>query len=138
MKIRTGSSVTPTSGARSKRKASGASGSFSDALEAGAGESASDAAGVASATGLGGLLSIQEVPDALTGKQKAKREAEDILDELEELRIGLLMGSVPIWRLEKIESLVARKREQINDPRLLEVLNEVEVRAAVELAKLGR
>ncbi|OUS11455.1 hypothetical protein A9Q97_07210 [Rhodospirillales bacterium 47_12_T64] len=138
MKIRTGSSVKPTSGTRSKQKASGVSGSFSDALETGAGEAASDAGGVTSVAGLGGLLSIQEVPDALTGKQKAKRHAEDILDELEELRIGLLLGTIPVWRLEKIESLIAKQREQIDDPRLLEALNEVEVRAAVELAKLGR
>ncbi|KKJ76510.1 hypothetical protein WH95_11870 [Kiloniella litopenaei] len=138
MKIRTGSSVTPAAGSKSKRKASGVGGSFSDALEAGAGDSVSDTSGVSAAGGVSGLLSIQEVPDALTGKQKAKKQAEDILDELEELRLGLLFGSIPVWRLEKIESLVAQRREQINDPRLLEILNEVEVRAAVELAKLGR
>ncbi|WP_299380700.1 flagellar assembly protein FliX [uncultured Kiloniella sp.] len=138
MKIRTGSSVTPAAGSKSKRKASGVGGSFSDALESGAGDSVSDTGGVSAAGGVSGLLSIQEVPDALTGKQKAKKQAEDILDELEELRLGLLFGSIPVWRLEKIESLVAQRREQINDPRLLEILNEVEVRAAVELAKLGR
>ncbi|MCZ4280497.1 flagellar assembly protein FliX [Kiloniella laminariae] len=138
MKIQTGSSVTSTSGARSKKKTGSASGSFSEALETGSDDAPVSARGVSGTSSLGGLLSIQEVPDALTGRQKAKRHAENILDELDELRIGLLLGTIPIRRLERIESLVAKRREEVDDPRLLEILNEIEVRAAVELAKLGR
>ena len=34
--------------------------------------------------------------------------------------------------------MVAAKRGQVDDPGLVRVLDEIEVRAAVELAKLGR
>ena len=33
---------------------------------------------------------------------------------------------------------MAAKRGQVDDPALAEILDEIEVRAAVELAKLGR
>ena len=40
--------------------------------------------------------------------------------------------------VERLASVAAAKRGQVDDPRLVEILNEIEVRAAVELAKLGR
>jgi hypothetical protein len=48
------------------------------------------------------------------------------------------MGTIPMAKLEALAQLVRAKREQIDDPKLIEILDEIELRAAVELAKLSR
>ncbi|MEM9899464.1 MAG: flagellar assembly protein FliX, partial [Pseudomonadota bacterium] len=60
-----------------------------------------------------------------------------ILDELERMRLDLLMGEVPVSRLQQIAGLVARTRDRVADDRLASVLDDVDLRARVELAKLG-
>jgi hypothetical protein len=92
-------------------------------------------------TDLTTVLALQEAPDATTrnrARQRAKERGGIMLDHLEEIRLGLLMGTIPVAKLEQLGQLVRAKREQIDDPRLLEILDEIEVRAAVELAKLSR
>jgi len=92
-------------------------------------------------TDLTTVLALQEAPDATTrsrARQRAKERGTLMLDHLEEIRMGLLMGTIPLAKLEQLASLVRAKREQIDDPRLLEILDEIELRAAVELAKLSR
>ena len=59
-----------------------------------------------------------------------------MLDNLEEIRLGLLLGTIPVSRLEQLAQLVRAQREQVNDPKLTAILDEIELRAAVELAKL--
>ena len=61
-----------------------------------------------------------------------------MLDKLEEIRLGLLLGTIPQSRLEQLAHLVRAQREQVNDPKLTAILDEIELRAAVELAKLTR
>ena len=60
------------------------------------------------------------------------------LDELHELRIGLIDGWVSEAQLRRLADTLAVVRAPIEDPGLESVLEEVEVRAAVELAKRGR
>lgn len=100
-----------------------------------AGPAASGAAGAPAP--VDALLALQEVPDALVGRARAKRRGEALLDQLEQLRLGLLAGRLPRDRLERLARLAAERREQLDDPRLIEILAEIELRAAVELAKLG-
>ncbi len=136
MKIHNNSSVRQTQGTK---KAGSAKGGFGQALRNEVGKSdTSETSGVSSASVVNPLLSVQEVPDAAEERKRAVQHGHSILDELEELRMGLLFGSIPLWQLEKLEGLVKRHRENLDDPRLLEILDEIEVRAAVELAKLGR
>ncbi|HVO03497.1 MAG TPA: flagellar assembly protein FliX [Candidatus Cybelea sp.] len=90
---------------------------------------------------LNAVLALQEAPDATTrnrARQRAKERGSLMLDHLEEIRLGLLMGSIPVAKLEQLAQLVRAKREQLDDPKLLAILDEIEVRAAVELAKLSR
>jgi hypothetical protein len=61
-----------------------------------------------------------------------------MLDRLEDIRHGLLMGAIPRDRLQELAAAVRRQREAIDDPRLVEILDEIELRARVELAKLER
>ncbi|MSP50141.1 MAG: flagellar assembly protein FliX [Alphaproteobacteria bacterium] len=68
--------------------------------------------------------------------RRSKQRAEDILDRLEEIRLGLLAGAIPRDRLEALDQLVQQHRDRVADPRLSEILDEIELRARVELAKL--
>ena len=82
------------------------------------------------------LLPLQEVTDATTGRTKAIRRGNDLLDRLDEIRAGLLAGAIPRDKLEDLVHAVQTRREAVGDPRLAETLEEIELRAKIELAKL--
>lgn len=83
-----------------------------------------------------GLLSIQGVSEELLRRRKQLKQAHLTLDSLEELRRALLMGEVPVYLLRTLEERMASMRREERDPAMREVLEEIELRAAVELAKL--
>ncbi len=83
-----------------------------------------------------GLLAVQEMPDALAGRRRAAQRGEMLLDRLDELRIGLVAGAVPRDRLDELGRLAKAARGQVDDPRLNAILDDIELRVAVELAKL--
>jgi Class II flagellar assembly regulator len=117
---------------------SGGDGAFLRHVQEGEGQDpASRPAGAGAAVGLNPLFALQEVEDALTGRRKAaKVRAETILDRLEELRLGLLSGRFPLERLHELSRMVQSSRDQVDDPRLQELLDEIDLRAQVEIAKL--
>lgn len=109
-------------------------------VDAGGGE-APRAEGVSAAqplTNLDTLVVLQEAPNDQGAKKRALKRASDMLDQLEAIRLDLLDGGVPAPRLEALVRLVRLQRDQVNDPRLAHVLDEIELRARVELAKLGQ
>lgn len=121
-------------GERGKRTAAGG---FAKEL---AGESPGTAS-VSGGSALGpvdALLALQEVPEAGERHARAWRRGSDLLDWLDELRLGLLVGRYPAAKLERLTTLLADQRDRADDPRLAGVIEEIELRAAVELAKLGR
>jgi hypothetical protein len=81
------------------------------------------------------ILSLQEVDDPLTGRSRATARASEILDGLDELREGLLAGTMSRQSLINLAGLVRLRRPNVTDPKLKEVLDEIELRAEVELAK---
>lgn len=82
------------------------------------------------------VLSLQEVDDPLVGRARARKRGELMLDRLEEIRMGLLLGRIPRSRLEELSTMIQVARERCDDERLNAVLDDIELRAAVELAKL--
>lgn len=88
--------------------------------------------------GVAGLLSLQEVEDALGGRRRALARGERLLDSLEGLRMALLGGALPRAQLAALAQLARDHAPLVDDPRLAEILAEIELRAAVELAKLER
>ena len=84
------------------------------------------------------LVTLQEVPDGNAGRKRAVKRASDMLDALEGIRLDLLNGEVPAPRLTALLRLVRLQRDQVEDPRLSHILDEIELRARVELAKLGQ
>ena len=83
------------------------------------------------------LIALQEMPSATTGRARAVRRGKDVLDLLDDVRDGLLAGQVSRNTLHRLVTLVGAKREDFVDPRLSSVLDEIDLRARVELAKLS-
>jgi hypothetical protein len=112
-------------------------GAFARALH-GSDEAAASGVNGAQATGaINPLLNFQEVEDSTSGPSKAKARAEDLLDLLDEIRHALLSGGLPESRLNALSQVVQSRREEVDDPRLVEILDEIDLRAQVELAKLS-
>ena len=122
------SSLDPSGGSDGVEKTAAASGGLVGAVDA--------------------LIALQEIeaPDETQGEaglagdreQRARKWGQDMLDGLDEIRVGLLLGRIPVQRLNEIANAASRGKTQSNDPRLAAVLEEIEVRALVELAKLKR
>ena len=70
-------------------------------------------------------------------RKKSIQHGHDLLDELEEIRNGLLLGTLDQQTIEKAHKKALASRDITDDPELEEIINEIEIRAAVELAKLG-
>jgi Class II flagellar assembly regulator len=117
-------------------KASGPSGtSFSKQLDETSETGASQA--MSGASSIMGVLGVQEIDDALAQASRGKMRALDILDRLEDLRIELLSGAISREKLTQLSQVVSARRAETTDPRLAEVLDEIDLRAQVELAKYG-
>ncbi len=101
---------------------------------------AQESGGVSSLAALGTLspvMGLQEVDDALARAKRGKNRAQGILDQLEDIRLELLIGGLSKGRLLQLAHMVSARRPDIEDPRLAEILDEIDLRAQVELAKLG-
>jgi len=72
------------------------------------------------------------------GQKQAIEKGDQILKQLDELRLDIITGSVPKNTLESIASLLKDQIESTVDERLRNILLEIETRARVELAKLEK
>ncbi len=127
---------------KTARKTAPSRSSFTDALESGGKVTAGAAPGAAEATSpvaaVDALLALQEAPDAARGRAKGIARAEDMLSLLEDVRRGILLGVIPKTKLQQLARLARQGREGFIDPALDAILDEIELRAEVELAKLER
>lgn len=82
------------------------------------------------------MLSFQEVSDDEVVIRQSIKKGRLALDALDDLRHAMLMGTVPVHQLAQLEKMVQDERQHSSDPRLNALLDEIELRAAVELAKL--
>lgn len=107
---------------------------------AGAGNTVARAAAPAytpAASAIDALLALQAVEDPLFAKKKAVRRGQSLLDVLEEIKADLLVGKVSEGRLNQLVDLISQAR-QTSAPALDALIDDIELRARVELAKLGR
>ena len=88
-------------------------------------------------TAVDAVLALQEVPDATGRRGRALDRGAALLARLDDIRHGLLLGAIPREKLKALVDMVQGRREHADDPRLAVILDEIELRAAVELAKLG-
>lgn len=92
---------------------------------------------IAASAGIDALLALQSVDDATTGRRKAVRRANLLLDALEEIRADLLAGRVSEGRLNRAVALLTQAKAA-TEPGLDALVADIELRVRVELAKLGR
>ena len=92
---------------------------------------------VAPTTGMDALLALQSVEDPLFAKKKAIRRGNALLDTLETIKADLLLGQVSEGRLNQLMALIGQARDR-NLPGLDPILDDIELRARVELANFGR
>ena len=135
MRIEWSPPLRPASAKRDERGA-GTERPFSAAL---AGETAASTKtqSTAATRAVEGLLALQEVADASGGRRRAVARGQHLLDRLDELRLAMLLGVVPRSDLIALAHLSRESVPLVDDPKLAEILAEIELRAAVELAKLG-
>jgi hypothetical protein len=82
------------------------------------------------------ILTLQGVDDSTSGRSRGLAHGERLLDMLDEVRDGLLAGGIPRATLTRLATAVSQRQEGFSDPKLQSVLDEIELRARVELAKL--
>ena len=69
-------------------------------------------------------------------RKKLLKRGKNLIEKLEEIRDGLLLGSISRESLINISRMVKERRYESADPRLKEIMDEIELRVEVELAKL--
>jgi hypothetical protein len=84
---------------------------------------------------LGVLMALQGTPEPLERRRRAVRRAGRLLDVLDEVKLAMLEGGGSALVLERLRGAVREARDGTDDPSLEGVLDEIETRAAVELAK---
>lgn len=82
------------------------------------------------------ILTLQSLDNSTDGRSKGLSHGEELLDMLDQVRDGLLAGAIPRTTLNRLASAVSRRQESFADPQLQSVLDEIDLRARVELAKL--
>jgi hypothetical protein len=107
---------------------------FARWIEAG-GERPAAPAPAAPPSTLAGLLALQEVPDPAIGRRQGVDRGRGLLAELHELRLALIDGWLPEPTLRRLAAALEAGRPQTGSPGLDAVLDEIELRAAVEIAK---
>ncbi len=95
---------------------------------------ATRAQGAGPATLVGGLFAVDVEQDAAQGRSRGLAHGHAMLDELDGVRLALLQGNLSRDRLER---LAGRLRDTVRpaDPALAQVIDDIELRVAVELAK---
>lgn len=128
-----------STGVAKKTGSSSAVGHFSELLEAASIDETvpvTQLSDVAAASAVSNMLSLQEISDEDVRRKKLVQQGKNMLDVLENLRQQLLIGHISAHTLQDLNRQLSIKKQSISDPRLMEVLEDIELRVAVELAKL--
>lgn len=140
------SNIGPAKGVDKAKRKSGPAGSsdaFADDLRAATSDGPEQAAGTVGGSGVAGVeavLAVQAADDATQGRSKGLLMArgDRLLDRLEDLQMALLTGSLPKEKIIELAQALREKRPNSEDADLNAIIDEIELRAEVELAKLTR
>ena len=87
--------------------------------------------------GIDALIALQGVEDPVERRRRAVKQGRRALDALDELKLGLLGGSLNQAMLLRLKSVAVDLGDGSGDAKLDQVLAEIDLRVAVELAKAG-
>jgi hypothetical protein len=86
------------------------------------------------------LLALQETAgaeDSTSAPRRAMARGEQMLDILDDIKLSILSGQLPRTKLSRLLNVVEGQQAQVRDPALADILDHIELRARVELAKFG-
>lgn len=137
MKVTGTGGLSQASGAKPAARASGGAGfQVAGASAASTPAQVSGASGVSSVIGVEALLALQDVESPTERKRRSVKRAGRLLDQLDALKVALLGGELSGAQIENLTRALREQRAATEDPKLEGLLDEIETRAAVELAKL--
>tara|TARA_R100000005_G_scaffold96537_1_gene84312 strand:- start:4750 stop:5175 length:426 start_codon:yes stop_codon:yes gene_type:complete len=129
-----------TSGSKSGKSAGKSGAKFTlenDAVESAASGGVASSSPISSIEALVTLQGIDGDEQPRRGNRDAAQKGEELLEKLETIRGGLLSGGLTVDNLKELQNTLSGYAAEADDPRLREIVREIEVRAAVELAKYG-
>ncbi len=113
-----------------------ASGTFT-LSEASAPQPQSGAVALRTLGGIDALIALQGIEDPVERRRRAVKHGTRALDALDELKLGILSGTLDQATLLRLKTVAADLKNSSGDERLDQVLSEIDLRVAVELAKAG-
>jgi hypothetical protein len=113
-----------------------AGGTFTPA-ETSAPQAQSAAVALRTLGGIDALIALQGIEDPAERRRRAVKHGRRALDALDELKLGLLAGTLDQATMLRLKAVSADLRDGSGDDRLDHVLAEIDLRVAVELAKAG-
>lgn len=117
------------------QRTSRASGGFDVASGPRQAAAAAPTAGTAGIASVAALLALQGEDGPEARRRKALKRGSGLLDRLDAVKIALLDGGDGSSALQALSRMAAEERQGDPDPGLQDVLDHIETRAAVELAK---
>ena len=86
------------------------------------------------------IFAAQTVDDAVEreARKRLLKRGKSLIEKLEEIRDALLIGAIAKEKLIEISRMVKEQKVSCEDPKLTEIINEIELRVEVELAKLTK
>lgn len=126
------------SGVKKTTHASGVK-SFAELLDVGGSEEPagiSSLSDIAATSAVGNMLALQEITEEDLRRKKLTQQGSNMLETLEKLRQQLLIGAIPLHTLVDLKRQLSIHKQGVTDPRLTAIIEDIELRVAVELAKL--
>ena len=87
--------------------------------------------------GIDALIALQGIEDPAERRRRAVKHGRRALDALDELKLGLLAGTLDRTTMLRLKAAAADLGNGSGDANLDRVLAEIELRVKVELAKAG-
>lgn len=135
MKVTGASSTPPSAAGRAGRAAPSG---FSPIGGAAPTSAPAATAGPSSVGGVSALMALQGVEDATERRRRAIRRGAGLLDRLDALKLALLSDQPVGAALDSLSRAAREEAGLVDHPGLKAVIDQIELRAAVELAKAGR
>lgn len=141
MKVSKTEGAKGVSSTRKAKKTAGDDGAFAEALrEASGAEEAEQAQATGGVGAVASILAVQQTADATDHRSRGllMDYGNDLLDRLDQIRLSVLSGAVSKDRLQDLARRLREHKTTSDDPRLNDLIAEVELRVEVEIAKLTR
>lgn len=122
---------------RCRKAVGGGSAAFAESLKGVIGDGNTGPTPVRGTSPLSALFSLQEIGSSVdeSARRRTIARGEALLDGLERLRRDVLAGVLSPERLSHLSETLRARAEATADPLLREIMEDIELRAEVELAK---